>query len=464
MTASQGSILVVEDDQGLRDLLSEELEAAGYEVDAVETAEEARRFLDNHQPMLLLSDLRLPGQTGLELLEQLQSANFNPRPAFILITAFGSIPEAVQALKLGADDFLTKPLDLDHLLVRVERIFEVEKLRRQVNSWRQIEREGVFRGIIGRSPAMSHLFFQIKKLARAEGSVLVIGESGTGKELVARAIHAEGRGERTPFVPVNCAGVPEALLESEFFGHASGAFTGASQEREGLFVRADSGTILLDEVGDLPMGLQAKLLRALQEQTVRPVGQNDPVDVDVRVVAATNCDLESAVEAGDFREDLFYRLSTFILRVPPLRKRREDIEPLASAFLREVKERSDQLDHVEGFDESVLELFRRYPFPGNVRELKNLTERAATFCEGPLISLKDMPEKLQQFADEAPARPLDVDVLGDRLLVDGRLANMEELRNRYARYVVEHLGGNKRKAADVLDISRSTLYRYLPDA
>jgi two-component system, NtrC family, response regulator AtoC len=463
MAASHRSILVVEDDDGLRELLVDELSSADYQVEAVDSAEQALRYVETHQPALVLSDLRLPGQSGLQLLERIQSAKISPRPAFILVTAFGSIPEAVRALKLGADEFLTKPLDLDHLLVRVERIFEVEALRRQVKSWRKIEQEGVFHDIIGRSPAMSHLFFQVRKIARAKGSVLIVGESGTGKELVTRAIHAEGRGETGPFVPVNCAGVPEALLESEFFGHAEGAFTGASGPRRGLFEQADGGTILLDEVGDLPMGLQAKLLRALQEQRIRPVGQNEPIDIDVRVVAATNRDLDEAVEEGTFREDLFYRLSTFILRVPPLRKRREDIEALATAFLREVKERSEQLDHVEGFDETVIELFRSYRFPGNVRELKNLVERAATFCDEALISVHHLPERFQEFAAEAPMQLRDLDELAERLLAQGRLVTMDELRNRYAEFVVEHLDGNKRSAAKVLGISRSTLYRYLPD-
>ncbi len=456
-------ILVVEDDPGLRDLLVDELQDNDYAVEAVGDAEAALDQIGRLRPSLVISDLRLPGRSGTELLEQVRASDRQPPPAFVLITAFGSIPDAVHALKLGADDFLTKPLDLDHLLLRVERILEVEALRREVRAWRQVEREGIFHGIVGKASAMTNLFFQIRKIAHASGSALIMGESGTGKELVAGAIHAEGRGSDAPFVPVNCAGVPESLLESEFFGHAQGAFTGASGPRKGLFQQAHKGTLLLDEVGDLSQGLQAKLLRVLQEGRVRPVGADAPVEVDVRVVAATNRSLEQAVEDGEFREDLFYRLSTFILRVPPLRERRGDINLLASTFLGQVKQRNEHLSHVEGFDEAALELLGRYPFPGNVRELKNLVERAATFCDGPLVTPSQFPDALREFAANAPAPPMDNLALAEHLAADGAYPSLKEMSRRYANFVVEQLDGNKRRAAELLDISRTTLYRYLPD-
>lgn len=460
-SAGSHPILVVEDDPGLRELLVDELRDNDYSVMAVASAEEALDQMGHIQPSLIVSDLRLPGRSGTELLEHLRASEQRPAPAFILITAFGSIPDAVHALKLGADDFLTKPLDLDHLLLRVERILEVEALRREVRSWRQAEREGIFHGIVGKSSAMTNLFFQIRKIAHASGSALIMGESGTGKELVARAIHAEGRGPDSPFVPVNCAGVPEALLESEFFGHAEGAFTGASGPRQGLFQRAHQGTLLLDEVGDLSPGLQAKLLRVLQEGRVRSVGSDSFVDIDVRVVAATNRSLEQAVESKDFREDLFYRLSTFILRVPPLRKRREDIKLLATTFLGQITEHNEQLADVEGFDEAALELLRGYPFPGNVRELKNIVERAATFCDGPLITVSHLPDNLRDLAASACATPIDNIALADKLAADGAIATLEQMNQRYINFVLAHVGGNKRRAAELLDISRTTLYRYL---
>jgi DNA-binding NtrC family response regulator len=324
-------ILVVEDDAGLRELLRNELEDAGYRTAAAADAEQARAMIGRERTDLVVSDLRLPGDSGRDLLDHCRG--LDAPPGFIMITAFGTVEQAVEALKRGADDFLTKPLRLDHLRLAVARVLEARRLRSEVSQYRKLLGDGEFHGMVGRSAPMRRLFDAIRQVAPLGGPVIITGESGTGKELVARALHAESPRRDAPFVPLNCAAMPPELMESELFGHARGAFTGATQQRPGLFVEADGGTLLLDEIGEMQPDTQAKLLRVLEDGCIRPLGADREIKVDVRLVAATNRDLEAEVAAGRFRQDLFFRLETFPLHVPPLRERGEDLDLLAAHFI-----------------------------------------------------------------------------------------------------------------------------------
>ena len=445
-------VLIVEDDEAMARLLAEELGDAGYATDAVRDVEAAWNRILERPPLLVISDLRLPGADAMALLQRIQLLPL--RPGFIVITAFGSVEQAVAALKQGADDFLTKPLDLEHLRLCVQRVLETQGLRQQLERYRQLLGQDHFHGMIGRSAAMRELLANVQRVARAGGPVLLNGESGVGKELVARAIHAESERRDGPFVPINCAAIPRDLLESELFGHEAGAFTGAQRARQGLLREADEGTLLLDEIGDMPMDMQAKLLRVLEGGSVRPVGAEQERAVNVRVVAATHRELEHQVRDGEFRADLFYRLETFALRVPPLRERDDDRELLAAHFLRRYSEALGQPCH--GFSAQALAALQSYPFPGNVRELANAVERAVTFCRGSEILLEDLPERIRACARSPVAGQ------GEVLLDGGEpLPDLQALQRRYIEHVLDRVGGNKRRAAEILGIGRRTLYRYL---
>jgi DNA-binding NtrC family response regulator len=460
--------LIVEDEPALRQLLTEELSDGDLDVTSVESAERALEHLESKPVDLVISDLRLPGTDGIELLRQTRARSV--RPAFIVVTAFGTIDQAVRCLKEGADDFLTKPLDLDHLSVRVARVLENRRLRSEVEFYREALNEPDFHGIIGRSAIMRGLFDELRQVGRGRGPVLLHGESGVGKELAARAIHQESTRAEGPFLAVNCAGIPESLLESEFFGHVSGAFTGATDTRAGLFQAAEGGTLLLDEIGEMPVELQAKLLRVLEEGVVRPVGSDQTVTTDVRVVAATNRDLVG--EENRLRRDLFYRLETFRVHVPPLREREGDVDLLAESFIRRhaARLRRQAPEMSAGF----LTHLRTYRFPGNVRELENVVERAVTFCDGRVLRVEHLPDRIRARVREgAPPddRPdaagtdefdeTDAGPAASELLAGDVLPSLRELGNRYARYVLARVGGNKRRAAALLGISRRTLYRRL---
>ena len=452
---TQERVLLVEDDDSLRQLLVEELEDRGLQVRALASAEEAVGSLESWEPALVVSDLRLPGADGMALLRRVKT--MQAAPAFLVITAFGSIQQAVAALKEGADEFLTKPLDLEHFALAVARALETRRLRDEVRRFQQLLSDDRFHGMLGRSRVMRGLFDQIRQLARAEGPVLVIGESGTGKELVARAVHAQSERAKEPFLAINCAGLPAELLESEFFGHVSGAFTGANRTHKGLFQQADGGTLFLDEIGEMPLPLQAKLLRVLQEGTIRPVGAERELTVDVRIIAASNRPLETEAGREAFREDLFFRLETFILQVPPLRDREEDLELLAAGFVAHFAARSGR--PVRGIAPAALAQLRRYPFPGNVRELQNAIERAVTFCHGRSIELEHLPTRIADYRDDN-AHSAGAELLAQ--LSDGPLLpTLEELEQRYIEHVLKLVDGNKRRAAALLGIGRRTLYRRL---
>ncbi|WP_440997484.1 sigma-54-dependent transcriptional regulator [Arhodomonas sp. SL1] len=451
MSGDGARVLVVEDDAALAGLIVDELAEAGLAAESVASAEAARQRLATGGVDLVVSDLRLPGEDGMGLLERVRASEDGALVAFVAITAFGSIRQAVDALKRGADDFLTKPLDFDHLLVSVEKALAHRRLLRRVSEMEAAAREGSdFHGMIGRSDAMLSLFDVIRRIAAVGASVLITGESGTGKELVARALHAESGRSEGPFVAVNCAGVPADLLESEFFGHVRGAFTGAQRAREGLFRAADGGTLFLDEIGEMPAPLQAKLLRVLEDGRFRPVGAEHEEQVDVRVVAATNADLEAAVADGTFREDLFYRLETFRIEVPPLRERGDDLDLLTARFAARFAGALGR-DTPELAPE-VVALLARYPFPGNVRELANTMERAVTLSRDGRIRREDLPPRLLRHAGRDS---------GEGESGPAILRPLAEVEREHVRAVMQAVGGNKRRAAEILGIGRQTLYRKL---
>jgi DNA-binding NtrC family response regulator len=387
MTNGLPDILIVEDKDALRQMWRLTLERAGYGVVEAADLKQARQALRRQPPTVVLTDLRLPDGTGLEVLRAAKS--LDPDVPVVVLTAYGSIEEAVAAMKDGAEDFLQKPVDPDHLLLVLERLVETHRLRRACLLMREeYARRYGFPRIIGDSPAMQQVGQQLQRVAPTETTVLLLGESGTGKELFARAIHHLSHRRQAPFVAINCAAIPETLVENELFGHEKGAFTGADGRQVGKFELARGGTLFLDEIGELPLAVQSKFLRALESRTITRIGGGQEIGVDVRVVAATNRDLAAAVAARTFREDLYYRLAVFTLEIPPLRERREDIPALANYFAekygREIRRRRVTLSP------AALKALQDYDFPGNIRELENCIERACILCEGTTLEPEDL--------------------------------------------------------------------------
>ncbi len=367
-------VLVVDDDAAMRQMLASLFKDRGYEVSEAASAADAVERAREVEPDTVLSDIRMPGRTGIELVGELRRVR--PDTPVILMTAFGSIDSAVEAMRAGAHDYITKPFEPDAVLLTVERALEHRALEEENRRLRRaVDRTSAFGDLIGASPAMREIFALIRKIAHGRSSVLLTGESGTGKEVVARTIHYHGSRAEKPFIPINCTAIPEGLLESELFGHVRGAFTGAHTSKRGLFEKADGGTLFLDEIGDMGLGLQSKLLRVLQDREVRPVGGTQSIVVDVRIIAASNRDLESEIAAGRFREDLYYRLNVIPIQIPPLRERREDVPVLAAAFLDEFAARLGKT--VESIEPAAMAALVAYDWPGNVRELRNVVE---PFC------------------------------------------------------------------------------------
>jgi len=440
-------ILVVDDDRGHRKSLSLILGDAGYEVRSAEDGEEGLEKALAERPQIILCDVKMPKKDGITFLKEYTEAGGDG--LVLVMTAYGSIELATEAMKAGAYDYLPKPFGADEVLLTIRKAEERENLRREVGRLRsEVRADRRFGEIVARSPAMIRALEVAEKVARHPSSVLISGASGTGKELVARLIHRQSERAGGPFVPVNCGAIPETLLESEFFGYIRGAFTGADRDRGGLFEAAHGGTLFLDEVGELPTNLQVKLLRALQEGEVRRLGGSESRKVDVRVIAATNRDLESFVQQGEFREDLYYRLAVVPIHLPPLARRREEIPDLVHHFLGRHRERLGV--KVDTVAPEAMEALLAYSWPGNIRELENLLERVAVLADGTEIGAPDLPEEILHPAPERTP----VDFPDDDLSVKRHSAELERVLIRRA---LERTGGNKTQAADLLELSPRAL-------
>ncbi len=446
--ASQPCVLVVEDDDALRALVERDLGGRGFLVASASSAEEAVEKTREARFDTIVSDVRLGRMTGLELCERLTIER--PDVPVILMTGFGDLELAIAAIRAGAHDFIPKPFELSELALRVSRAAELHALRVEVKRLREVREAPRNLSMTGDSPVMRRVFALIDRMAVTDAPLLVTGETGTGKELAARSVHLRSDRAKGPFVAVNCAALPENLLESELFGHVRGAFTDAKAARAGLFLEATKGTLFLDEIGELPLPLQAKLLRVLQERKVRPIGSDHEIDVDPRIVSATHRDLELEIAEGRFREDLYYRLNVVSIAMPPLRERGPDVLELAHEFLRKIAERTKR--PVRGIAPDAARKLLAYSWPGNVRELMNAMERAVALAEYEEITVADLPDKVQAF------EPRHVLVAADD---PSELVSLEEVERRYVLRVLDAVGGNRSRAAEILKVDRKTLYSRL---
>jgi len=445
---TKANVLVVDDDPGMCAMLSTRLTTRGYEVVAAASATEAIEIVLRGEIDVVVSDVNMKGMTGVELCQHVLESR--PQLPVILITAFGSMELAIQAIRVGAYDFVPKPFEIDQLVLAIDRGVQLARLTDEVQRLRRAVAPTGFGQLIGDSPRMAELYALLGKIAAASAPVLITGESGTGKELVARAIHASGERGNGPFVAVNCAAMPAQLLESELFGHEKGAFTDARVAKPGLFVAAKDGTIFLDEVGELPLEVQPKLLRALQEHAVRPVGATGEVTFDARLICATNRNLETMVESHAFREDLFFRINVLSVELPPLRTRGGDVLVLASHFLDRIAARARK--RVVGFSPEAAQKLIAYAWPGNVRELENCIERAVALASFDQVTVSDLPEKVRSF------RATQIVLSSED---PSTFVTLEELERRYVARVLEGVNSNKAAASRVLGIERKTLYRML---
>ncbi|WP_025322432.1 sigma-54-dependent transcriptional regulator [Deferrisoma camini] len=438
-------VLVVDDDASLRRILEYNLAQEGYAVATAASGEEALERLEKASFDLVVTDIKMPGMDGMDLLRRIKAES--PETQVIVITAFGTIEMAVEAMKAGAAEYITKPFNRDELKLAVRKALRIRNLEAENVRLRQEVRrsEGVDR-IVGDSPAMQAVYRLIEKVADSDASVLITGESGTGKELVARAIHRQSRRADRPFVAVNCAAIPRELLESELFGHRKGAFTGAIRDKKGRFEEAAGGTIFLDEIGEMPLDLQPKILRALQEREITPVGSNEVIRVDARVVAATNRDLEAEIEEGRFREDLYYRLAVVPIHMPSLRERPEDVPLLVAHFLKKLAPGKTIRVTPE-----ALEALQRYPWKGNVRELENTIERLLVLRDSDTIELEDLPEKIRA-PDQDPGQ-----AGGFSFTLPPEGISLEEVERAVIEEALRRTGWNQSRAARLLRIPRHIL-------
>ncbi|MDH3271414.1 MAG: sigma-54 dependent transcriptional regulator [Gemmatimonadota bacterium] len=440
-------ILIIDDDAGLRKSLTLILSDAGYDVVQAEDGEHGLATAREQSPDIILCDVRMPKLGGIEFLEAYREGGGT---ALILVmTAYGGLDLAMEAMKKGAYDYIPKPFGSDDVLLIVRKAEEREQLRQEVGRLRkEVRADARFGEIVVGSPAMRKAMEVAQKVAPYDSPVLITGSSGTGKELVARMLHRESGRSDMPFIPVNCGGVPEQLLESEFFGFVRGAFTGADREKEGLFEAADGGTLFLDEVGELPGALQVKLLRALQEGEVRRIGATQTSRVDVRVISATNRDLEEAVDEGDFRKDLYYRLAVVPIHLPTLQARKEEIPQLAHHLLARHSARLGV--PIEGIEPEAMEILLRYPWPGNIRELENVLERALVLTDDHIVSVDDLPEAVRRPAPDTPGLGVDQDDLSVK-------KHGARLEKHLIELALDRTGGNKTQAADLLELSPRAL-------
>jgi two-component system response regulator AtoC len=396
-------ILIIDDEESFRHMLSVILKREGFEVETASDGEDALQKMKGDTYNQVLCDIRMPRMDGLDFLKKVQKAGIDT--TLIMMSAYGTIDTAIEAMKLGAYDYISKPFKPDEIILTLKKAEERERLRKENEILRkEVKREYSFENIISKNEKMQKLFDVIKKVAPYKSTLLIMGESGTGKELVAKALHYHSDRSQNPFIPVNCGAIPENLLESELFGHAKGAFTDAIQTKKGLFEEADGGTLFLDEIGELPLQLQVKLLRVLQEGEIRRVGESKPIQIDVRIVAATVRDLVKEVNEGRFREDLFYRLNVFPVHLPPLRERKEDIPLLVSHFIKKYNQILSK--KVTGMHPKALEVLLNYRWFGNVRELENTIERAIVLADGPEIEKENLPIEVQGFKEAVPSSPV----------------------------------------------------------
>ncbi|MBI5251416.1 MAG: sigma-54-dependent Fis family transcriptional regulator [Desulfomonile tiedjei] len=446
-------LLVVDDEPSMREFLEILLSQEGYQVSTAATGEEGFKIYRSQEHDLILTDVKMPGMSGLDLIREIHS--LDPSVPIIAVTAYASADDAIRAVREGAYDYLSKPFQVEDLRIIIRNALETSRLRKENQELkRSIQGRGSFANIVGKSPQMQEIFNFVEKVAPSKAGVLIIGESGTGKELIAKAIHCHSPRRNKPFITINCTAIPENLLESEMFGHQRGSFTGAIANKAGLVETAHTGTLFLDEVGEIPLSIQAKLLRFLQEHEFRRVGSTDEKKIDVRIIAATNKKLEKELEKGTFREDLYYRLNVIRIHVPPLREREEDIPLLIDHFVKKFS--AEQGKKIQKVSSLAMRVLCNYNFPGNVRELENVIERCVTLEPSDQLTAENLPAKLTESSGvSAPSG--DLDIPPDGIDLDRALDNMER---KLITRAMEITGGNRSRAARLLGISfRSLRYR-----
>ncbi len=450
-------IMVIDDEPEICNILKEFLEGLGYQVLTAHSGPEGLNLISQNVVDVLILDLNMPGMHGLEVLKKVKYTY--PDISVIVLTGFPSIDTAVESMKLGAYDYLIKPIDFKRLEVVLDKVFEQILMKRRLDILeRKVRGDYIFEGMVGQSIGMLNVFHMIKQIAPYSTNVLITGETGTGKEMVAHAIHNLSPRRNKPFVVINCAGLVDTLLESELFGHVKGAFTGAVKDKPGLFEVANEGTIFLDEIGELPLGLQAKLLRVLEYREIQRIGDTKTRKVNVRIIAATNVDLKSKVEEEKYRKDLFFRLNSFCIHIPPLRERKEDIPLLCQHFINQLN--AELKKDIKGVSQNVLDLFMELPWEGNVRELRNVIERSYIMAKGEFIDIADLPAEYREIKgknhfSDTKQNINDIDILEESP------TTLEELEKRYIAKVLKMTSGNRSKAAKILGLSRRSLYRKL---
>ena len=442
-------VLVVDDDLEMCELLSDVLKGEGFSAITTHDSLEASKILKKEEFDIIITDLKMKGLKGLDLPEETRQVS--PLTPVIIITAFGTIESAIQAMKMGAYDYITKPFQMDELILTVRKALENRFLKKEVvRLKREVETRYDFHQLIGKSASMQNIYDLIERIRNSSINVFITGESGTGKELAAKAIHYSGIRKEGPFIAVNCAAIPETLLESELFGYKKGAFTDAKSDKKGLIFEADEGTLFLDEITEMPPTLQTKLLRVLEEREVRPLGDTNSYPIDLRIISTSNCDITSSIQQGRFREDLYYRLKVIDIDMPALRERREDIPILVQHFIQKFSKELKKAVSTVSVD--ALKILSNYPWPGNVRELENILQRAITLSRHEVISPEDLPASIIQKADEK----LFEKAMEEKFTLD-------QLEKEYIRRVLIETGGNKSKAAERLGLDRKTLYRKLEE-
>jgi two-component system, NtrC family, response regulator HydG len=451
-------ILILDDEPDTIENCRRILNASGYRCVVTTNPEEALRLLRSEGSDLLITDLRMPDMDGMELLRR--AKEIDARIPVLMLTAYATVASAVEAVKAGAFDYISKPFSIDQLKIAVERALTQRRLELEnLHLREQLRGTFGFESIIGRSAALQQMLDLVRKAARSDANILVLGESGTGKELIARAIHANSPRAAESFVPVDCASLPENLLESELFGHEKGAFTGATAAKEGLMEMSNRGTLFLDEIGELPLGLQVKFLRALQEQQIRRVGGTKQIEIDLRLVSATNRDVRALTRTGQFREDLFYRINVIDVALPPLRERQGDVALLATSFLKKFAQRGNPA--LKGFEPEAMVALETYAWPGNVRELQNVIERACALADGEMITLADLPAHLRTPRGTAGEQLPSPEMTTKRTLKEAKEHWVSQLEAAYVAELLRREGGNVSQAARKAGVDRKTLHRLL---